>query len=462
MNYYGILCIFVSLMSVSFLQSISTVMSHRTISSSPLQYKQINYGQLAGSFEVEFWSAGMFDPTHTMANLGINGLSSFRLSQAGLGDVNSQLLLLATAGQNPDYYSSIDLKPNLMMYGQLIHGYKQFDYLFFDIKTALISCATSIKIQEIGSTVGGMQNSNNTPIYSALDAFTQSDWSYGKFGAEQKITGFDDIQFTIGSSTRMNSFSSDSCSSFIAGFGIVQIPTGVGTQANWLFEPQVGTNHWAFGFGVDGMVIADNGFSFIAGGNYRYIIKNWQTRSFDLTQNGQWSRYLALDRIALLGQQGPVAGLPGINLMTSDALIQGQNQLNLYARLQKQFSSCLFELSYNYFFTQSEKIEQVMSISSGYGVYDVATGGGVSTAHTATIAQRYPQLDAVPVMLKTTDLNVQSGAAGQWNSSTIAVRLQKIEKHYTYGIGASVDCAHSQQAISAWSAWLNVEIFIPN
>lgn len=448
------------LLIASSIVSISTSMNHRLVSSSPLQYKQIDYAHKAFSFEIEAWASGMFDPQHTMKNLGIDGKSHMVLSQEGYGDFNTEYILLAIASETPDYLSTAVLTPELMMYGELFHVYKQFEYIFFDIRTALISCRSIVNIQEVGGGDGAMLDFNGQTLYNAHDAFTQSDWKYGKFGDAQKLTGFDNIQVMLGSSTDMQSFSSDSCKSFLAGFGIIEIPTGAGSQAAWLFEPQVGTNHWAFGFGGDCMVLADNGFSLVAGGNYRYMLKNWETRSFDLTDNGQWSRYLALDTIANLATEGTVPGLPGINLFTQDALIEGRNQLNVYARLQKRFENCLFELSYNYFFTQKETINVVDTIAPGFGIYNTATGGGGSTSHLAQIWQRNVPLDNSPVTLVTSNLDLASGAANQWASNTIAARLQRIEDHCTYGIGASVDLAASLQAISTWSVWFNFEILL--
>lgn len=454
------------LLFVSPVASISTMMNHRLVTSSPLQYKQIDYAHKSLSLEVEAWASGMFDPTHTMENLGIDGQSHMILSQEGYGDFNSELILLGIASETPNYLSTVVLTPELMMYGELFHFYKQFEYIFFDIKTALISARSIVNIEEFDGGDGAMSDFNNQVLYNAYDAFTQNDWDYGKFGQAQKITGFDNIQIMLGSSTDMQSFSSDSCKSFIAGFGIIEIPTGAGSQAEWLFEPQVGTNHWAFGFGGDYMLLADNGFSLVTGGNYRYMLKNWETRSFDLKNNGQWSRYLALDTIAGLsastpvGTEGPVPGLPGINLFTQDALIEGRGQLNVYARLQKRFESCLFEMSYNYFFTQKETINTVDTIAPGFGIYNSETGGGVSTSHLAKISQRNVALDNPPVTLITSDLDLVSGAASQWASNTIAARLQRIQEHCTYGIGGSVDLAASAQAISSWSVWFNVEILL--
>lgn len=437
--------------------AISTTMSHRVVCSAPLLYKQIDYADPAMSFEAEPWVSGMFDPQHTMANLGINGQSSMALSQSGLGDINPEYILLSTTAHN--YTSTINLVPELFMFGALLHFYKQYEHVFFDIRSAIINCKTQINISEFGGGAGTMPDFTGEVLQDAYDAFTQSDWQYGKFGDAISTTGLDDVQVMIGSSGQVGS--SLHSPSYLAGFILAQIPTSHGTRAEWLFEPQVGTNHWALGAGLDYMVAGDNGFSLVAGGNYRYIFANWETRSFDLTVNGQWSRYLALDTIADLSDEGTVPGLPGINLFTQDALISGRSQVNAYARVEKKFQKCLFELSYNFLYTQPETITQTDTIASGFGIYDVFIGGGTTTASTAKIAQANPVYDTPnPVTLVTSDLDLVSGAQSKWMSSMVAARLQSRHESCTCGIGASVEVANSQQAISSWSVWFDFEILL--
>ena len=263
----------------------------------------------------------------------------------------------------------------------------------------------------------------------------------------------------------MKSFSSDGCQTYFAGFALLEIPTGAGTQSMWLPEPQVGTNHWGFGAGADVMIVAQNGFSLVLGGNYRYLIANWETRSFDLVNNGQWSRYLGLDTVAGLqlseGSEGAVINLPGINLFTQDALIEGRSQITTYARLQKRFNECLFELSYNYFYTEKETINLIDEIATGFGIYDIGSYGGVTTAHLSRINQNQPMQDSIPVTLTTADLDKISGSAGAWMSNSVAARLQRVQDCYTYGVGANVDLAGSAQAISTWSVWANFEVLLP-
>lgn len=454
------ICIVGMLIFGSQLHSYSSIMNHRLVTSEPLLFKQDDYSKFDDktfSLEIAPWGAGMFDPTHTMANLGVNGTSSMVLDQQGAGDINPELILLGSATIGRDYLSTVNLTPKMYMFGGLFHLYKQFENVFFDVRTALINCRTHIVIDEVGGGNGGMTEPDGTIITNAQEAFTQADWNYGKFGTVQNKTGLDNIQFMLGGFSEIGS---SAWNSFAAGFLLVEIPTGQGSQAEWLFEPQVGTNHCGVGFGADFMTVSDSLWSIVGGGNYRYLIANSEVRSFDLDPNGAWSRYLALQEISEIGS-GPVNGLPGINLFTQDALINGKSQVTLYARLQKRWEHCLFELSYNFFYTQQERIDFLNdSIDSGFGVYYVTDFGGVTTASTATISQSTPTFDAAPVTLLTSDLDVTSGAAGRWTSNMVAARLQYICDKVTFGLGGSVDMASSVQALSSWSAWLNLEVLL--
>lgn len=434
----------------------STTMNHRLVSSAPLQYKQIDYSEKQLSFEIEPWFSNMFKPEHVMENLGINGQSSMMLSELGFGDINPEYILLESTNYN--YVSIMNLTPELSIFGALLHFYKQYEYVFFDIKTAILHCKTIINIEEGSGGDGDLQNANGQRIYNAYDAFTQSDWKYGKIGDANSITGLDNIQLTIGLSTQVTSFAPNQCNIYIASFTLIEFPTGSGTKSEWLFEPQVGTNHWAFGFGTDFMAVMHHDISLVIGGNYRYILGNWETRSFDLAVNGQWSRYLGIELITDLSTSPTIPGEQGINLCTQKALIDGRNQVNAYARVKKKYEPCLFELSYNFFYNQKEVISNIDNIKTGYGIFNVSDDSGDTTASTATIAQANPVSDVIPVTLITNDLDLVSGAADCWMSNTLAARVQTVKGPCTYGFGGSIDFAASAQAISTWSLWINFEI----
>lgn len=443
------------------LDAFSSTMNHRSVTSSPLLYKQIDYAHDQLSIEFEPLVSGAFDPEHIMANLSPNGKSSLSFNQQGLGDINPAWLYLQAPFQ--DYSSTVTFTPTQQLFGVLFHCYKQFEYAFFDVKTSLLDCKTKVSIAEVGGNNGVLDNYDGTIIYNAQAAFTQSDYQYGKMGASNNLIGFDNIQILVGGSTHVDTMHMDQAQTYFAGFAVIEVPTGAGTQSEWLFEPQVGSNHWGFGFGVDLMFVTDDDFSFVFGGNFRHFIANWETRTFDLTVNGPWSRYLLVEPVDTI-PGGTIVGFPAINILTQDAVIEGRNQITMYGRLQKRFEGCLFEFSYNLFYDEAESINRVAGVSPGYGIYAIQTAGGVATASTATINQALPLEDPYvggAIAVQTSDLDLASGAAGSWLNNTLAARVQRVQEYYTYGVGASVDLAGTAQGVSSWSVWANFEILLP-
>lgn len=435
-------------------------MNHSPITSQPLLYKQINYSYEELSIEFEPLIAGAFDPQHIIANLTPGNKMSLSLNQQGHGDINPAWLYLQAPFQ--DYNSIVTFTPTQQIYGLLFHCYKQFEHVFFDFKTSLLHCKNQVHLTEAGGGNGVLDNYKAHHIRNAHEAFTQEDFHYGKIGVAQKLIGFDNIQLLLGASTQVDTMQGEDFQSYVAGFTVIEVPTGAGTRSEWLFEPQVGGNHWGFGLGVDAMFVGDNNWSFVFGGNFRHFIANWEKRSFDLKENGAWSRYLLAEDLSTF--PGPLTlGFPLINLVTQDALIKGRNQINMYARLQKKLHGCLLELSYNLFYDEAETIVRSRPIPSGFGIYDISSSGGITTASTAQINQARPTKDSVltgTVALTTSDLDLTTGAAAQILNNTIAIRLQRLQEFYTYGFGTSLDLPRTMQGIPTWSVWYNFEILL--
>lgn len=451
------ICVIIILCCLSLsLYSISTVMNHRLTTSSPLLYKQNDYTFENLSIEIEPFISGSFDPDHTIAQLTPNGSMNLSLNQEGNGNINPAWLYLGSKNTTLDYASIVSLNPEQQLYGLLFHWYQQYKHFFFDMRTALMQSKSIVTLNEVGGGNGGLSNNLGVIIYDAYDAFTQNSYQYGKIGELQQLIGFDNIQVMLGATGEVSTNKNARSQLFLAGFSLLEVPTGAGTKAAWLFEPQLGSNHWAFGFGFDGMLVGNHGYSFVVGGNFRHYIANWETRTFDLTNNGPWSRYLLVEPLSTLDGSLSV-GMPGINIFTQPALIAGRNEINFYSRLKKSFGGSYLELSYNLAYKEAESIRTVTGIPSGYGIYALGTNGGSSTSSTAQINQVNPVVDNTITQLTTSDLNLSSGAADQWMSNTIAVRLQRTCDIYTYGFGATVDLARTAQAISSWAVWFDFE-----
>ncbi|MGZ6254901.1 MAG: hypothetical protein ACXWL5_02865 [Candidatus Chromulinivorax sp.] len=441
------------------LDAISSIINRHNITTSPLLYSQVDYTSKNTQIEFEPLVSGLFDTNHLIANATPENKLTLSLNQQGLGDINPEWLSLISSNDAQDYSSTIMFQPNQQIYGLLFHAFKQFDYLFFDLKTSLLQVKNQMNIIETGGGNGGLSVVNDQIIYNAYDAFNQENWKYGKIGNSGSLIGFDNIQLLFGVSSKTQVDLGKRMQPYFAGFALVEVPTGSGSKSEWLFEPLVGGNHWAFGFGFEGMLESEKEYQLVVGGNFRHFIANWETRTFDLTENGQWSRYLLVTPFSYL--DGIMReGLPGVNLFTQKALIEGRNEINFYARLQKKFEKSRLEVSYNFYYNQAESIRRVTNLPENFGIFAIQTRGGVTTASTAKINENQVLLDSSPVELVTADLNLQSGAAGQWLASQIAARCMWQQNMYGYGFGASVDLAHTNQAYSTWLVWLQFELLI--
>lgn len=433
--------------------SISSTMSHRTMSASPLLYRMIDYRKHQSCYEIEPIYMSMYDQEHTMEYLMPQGKQTLKFNQQGLGDINPAWLNLMSNNTFANYNSSVTFTPSLTQSGALLHWYKHFDNMFIELKTALVQCKSEIAINELG---GG--NGINPGIMNAQQAFAQESWNYGKIGQAQHVVGLDDIEIRIGGVYKATSDASSydlTCS----GFGIIQAPTGTGTQAKWLFEPQVGTNHWNLGLGFETLISSGDDLKLMIAGNYRYAIPAWEIRSFDLINCGAWSRYLGIQDTYGLPTAPATLCLPGINYMTQQAYINGKSQLNLYARLQKQFQHSYFELSYNFLCMQQETIGAIKTMQDGFGIYAMTgatTGaGGVTTAYQATINANTNHLDPLgqPAILSIQDFDKQSACTSTYVSNNLTARLEIQNNHAIYGFGASIDAGLTESALSTWSVW---------
>jgi len=446
------------LISNAHLGAITSNMTNRSVTTSPLLYKQIDYAQRETSFEILPIYVRMYDQQHTLSNLILDGKSTLTFNQQGKGDVNPTWFNLMSNNTAANYNSSVSFNPKNSQGGVLLHYYEQFKHLFIDVKSAVMECRSAIEITETG---GG--NGLNSGILNAQQALTQSDWMYGKIGKSNQVAGLDDIQITLGGTKEIHSLLK-SLDVLFSGFGLVQAPTGSGTKAEWLFEPQIGTNHWGIGFGAETMFVnKNNNMEFLIGTNYRYLTPAQEVRSFDLTDNGQWSRYLGVQDTYGLPTAPTTLSLPGINYMTQQAEIQGRSQINLYTRFEKQIDEYSFELSYNYFYTQAETIGEIESRLPSYGIYTL-TGpaggsGGVSTSSSATINQSTTQSDPIgsPVLLTTSMFDKSSAAAASYSTSKLVARVKKTGNSFVYGLGASIEIAQSASALSTWSIWAKFE-----
>lgn len=207
-------------------------------------------------------------------------------------------------------------------------------------------------------------------VANMTQAFKQPTWLYGKVDncADLETWGVSDIEVTVG----YNALDSHTCD-FNAYAGFV-IPTGTKINqknAAYIWSPVVGNNHhWGILFGAHaGFIVFEHklhtiDLEFDVEG--QYLFKNSQWRSFDLVQQGQWSRYLEVYKNVQEATQAAAyspplnmnSGTSGINLFTTCAQVHPGFTVNTNSGFIYSWKGLQAELGFNFFARQVEEITQ--------------------------------------------------------------------------------------------------------
>lgn len=404
------------------------------------------------------------------------------LRENGTGDINP--LWVGLMSPTDTFYSStICFSPRRTVAGAVLTFYANLDFcctkLWFEANTALMTARNTLGMFETDRAAEGTIDD----LHTACDTFNNPDWLAAKIDCcnKHKKTGLDDIQLKLGY---------DICSSDVkhwAPYLVASIPTGQRNSAEYLFNPVVGSKHFrlGFGFNADQRLIENERHSFdvLFDAKFTYGLKGTETRTFDLTNNGDWSRYLLV-----IQETAPLFTIPGNNLFTFPVNVTPRGEINLF--LAGHFTQCKwhFEGGYNFWYRQSEKIclksndcptrcETTCSsgpfgtdagIPAGYGIFDPTTlcsGTGIS-ASTATIDQGFLDpatnlvtADTTFVELTNDNLNLCSAAHPRAISNKVYGAVGYDTQCFCYdilvGVGGSYEFAE-KNAINQWAVWLNL------
>lgn len=304
-------------------------------------------------------------------------------------------------------------------------------------------------------------------LYSALN---NPEWNFGKFSrCTQTKTGVDDVLLALGCD-----FVRSPCFNF-GTFGLFFIPTGSRSKACKVWEPVIGSGpHVGLGAGLRGdttyEINEESELTSLAEFRYAYFLKGRERRSFDLTNNGDWSRYLLVCRVEDL-QQCPVdvRPLPGINYFTRNCEVTPRSTINLWLAAHYNRNNWHCEAGYALWWRQREKI-RINPCDQGIAIFDITGSPAASktSASTATIKGALPgpggpRSDAVITPVKPCALNPCSGATTPWFSSTIYGAVSHAFTTCCYpgslGVGVSYTFAQSRGAMSEVGVWLTSGIY---
>ncbi len=326
-------------------------------------------------------------------------------------------------------------------------------------QTAVVAVAPAL---DSAPTVGNMK-----------DAFKQLGMKYGRIDGAQTKNGVGDITLKIGYDSPKFNREDLFMSSYI---GLV-LPTSNKAKAVYMFEPLLGNGgHFAFMFGSRGEAKIRNyrdGSLWISWGiESQHLFENTQKRSFDLTRNGPWSRYLEMYPSEAKRVSGALIDRSfGINLLTLDAKVTPGYLGTITTALSYVGKQCYGTLGYTVHARQEETVKLKNAWQEGPMIAAYADAQAINPFR--TIGTELDTLDsdngatigavgdAAASVIKEVDLNLASAA----HPGTISRMIYAtIGSSYTYKkpcifeAGASYEFGKENTTLNRFGVWGKIQI----
>ncbi|MCX5922124.1 MAG: hypothetical protein NTX86_02245 [Candidatus Dependentiae bacterium] len=380
----------------------------------------------------------------------------------GTGDINP-LWFNVISASGTLYSSTLCCAPQRTTYGGVLTFYANFnrwlDGLWLLANTAIMGATHTMHVRETDRT----ENGTIPDFTNMCDGFNNPDWCAGKIKCcgEKTKAGLDDIQIKIGYDFDCPKVD------HIALYGVLTIPTGNRPTSYYLFEPLVGSKHVTLGVGLNADYVLcereDNSWTILGDCKYRYAFSAHERRSFDLCDNGDWSRYLLV-----VDQSQPLNSLPGINYFTLPTKVTPRSTVDFWLALHHRHCNWDIEIGYDLWWRQKEKValrccNNALS-NNTIGIYDMSgvCGTNQTSASTATIAQSFGTVvsDAIFVPLTVSDLNLSSAAHPNVLTNKIYAAIARPYAFRCFaglfGLGGSYEFAQHNAAFNQWALWADV------
>lgn len=378
--------------------------------------------------------------------------ANFNVEENGSGDIDS--LWFEVISSDSTYYSSkLTFKPASQKYGSMLYGELQLPKDFYlSLNTAIIGATNNLHAQETN-----INNLGTTNYQTILESLASSKRTYGKVNGKTTKAGLDDIQIKIGKNFYGNNQTN------LDLYGLIGLPTNHGSKAIELFEPLVGSKHLQLGLGLNYyncFYQSDtNKISFSSELKWRYGFSANETRLFDLSQNGLFSRYMLL--VDSASKYNPFFAS---NYLALNVQVTPRNAFDLYLALNVKHLNWQFEAGYDLWFRNSEKIKlsKKTALANNLGIADLlgiinldpqsASTSNISQGVISGINQMVS--DPVFVEVTSTDLNLTAGAAPQAFSNTIYGSIGYNYASTLIGLNGSYEVGHNQSYPDIFSIWL--------
>lgn len=392
----------------------------------------------------------------------------------GTPDVSSTWLTITNKEEDlvRDFSSKIKIEPKQKSFGFNLQIFKNFNSknkrVMISASFPFMQVETDLNFSEYdrSTTLEKLPQGllNKTISANAEEYFDSRLLFYGKMkNGVQKLAGLADIKLSMDGLLKINNLVDIN----LYAFSIV--PTGYHPKVEYLFEPIIGNGgHFSLGCGANldcNIWKQKNKKLIISGGaEYQYLFEATNKRTFDLKNNGTFSRYL--DVIQKEPFKKSITYLA--NVSTLDCKVTPRSTLNNFINLSYLYKNYNLKLGYNFWWRNSEKLKLKENLEQIYAItgMDIGDAGEIDLVgyfNKATIksdAGKNPQDNFLA--LTNNDLDLSSGripsAFSNKFHASIGFDGNFADKKYWLNTGFSYEIKGKNSSLTNWNLFLQLSL----
>ena len=375
---------------------------------------------------------------------------------------------------NAGFHSTLTMEPQQTVYGAGLNFRMYFREKFWlAVEAPVVHVKNNLKLTEKVLTVAGGAGTatgldGDTVVGTMTDAFKQAGLKYGKIDGEQNKTRLADVIVKFGyDSPELNRKDL-----YITSYLGAILPTGNKPRAVYMFEAICGNGgHAGLMFGNHGELhlrkFKSGNLWMSWGMETQYLFENTQKRSFDLKQNGPWSRYLSMyETTAKRNAGGASQATRGINLLTLDTKVTPGYNGNFNTGINFIHKKWHLGLNYTTYIRKAEHLELKTGWASTEATITEYDFTGDDTNRFRRIGTSFADLDqtdtANAIAIKEADLDINSAAHPANVSHMLALNIGKYHscqnRPYNIEGGASYEFSRQNTALNRWGIWARLHV----
>ena len=403
-------------------------------------------------------------------------------------DISATWLNIVGTGANEkklfenNFQSTLSINPTYEYSGAHLHLRKYYGDYWGDVQLPVgqVRVSNGLKEYNLSGNVGNLESidtflgnaglrtgivSYPTPLYNidATSAFSNPAWQYQKLSrGGLKLVGVGDTTFKLGMNYQQAQF-------FVKGV----FPSGQQQKNEYMFEPQLGNGgYYGLGLGSNFTFLTDVWSGLLATQvelDGLYLFSNTQLRTFDITGNGTFSRYLQF-KVVNAANEGDIPTYAGVNVLTKKTTVSPQGEINALLATSFLKNNVQLGLTYSMHYALQESISISDTLAKTYGF--ASTSGQSATVEPRAFVTN-PRISspgnsagvlalnpARLIGLADLDQSCATKPSAATSQLAFSLGLQKMPWVENLGLHSSAGLAinHTNASLSTWFVMLHLAL----